>query len=281
MALQAICGQQANPIFKFGRDERTESNDEIENEANLREFTKISLYPGRNIPGNQEILMDPTGKNIKMDFKKGTTTLAFKYQGGILVAVDSRATGGQYISSGTVQKFIPINKYLVGTMAGGAADCAYWHRVLTVRCRQYELRNRERMSTAAASKLLANILYNYKGMGLSLGVMIAGWDKKGPELYLVTDDGVRSKGDIFSVGSGSSYAYGILDSGYSYDLTDEQAQELGRRAIFHAGHRDAMSGNSVRVYVMKADGWRKLSHEDCTELYYKFQSEKEEQRMDV
>lgn len=32
----------------------------------------------------------------------------------------------------------------------------------------YELRNRERISVAAASKLLANILYNYKGMGLSL-----------------------------------------------------------------------------------------------------------------
>lgn len=27
----------------------------------------------------------------------------------------------------------------------------------------YELRNKERISVAAASKLLANILYNYKG----------------------------------------------------------------------------------------------------------------------
>ncbi|XP_076325355.1 uncharacterized protein LOC143233246 [Tachypleus tridentatus] len=53
-------------------------------------------------------------------------------------------------------------------MAGGAADCVYWERVLAERCRIYELRNRERMSVAAASKLLANILYNYKGMGLSL-----------------------------------------------------------------------------------------------------------------
>lgn len=33
--------------------------------------------------------------------------------------------------------------------------------------RIYELRNRERISVAAASKLLANIMFNYKGMGLS------------------------------------------------------------------------------------------------------------------
>jgi 20S proteasome alpha/beta subunit len=42
----------------------------------------------------------------------------------------------------------------------------------------YELRNRERISVAAASKLMANMVYNYKGMGLSMGMMIAGWDKR-------------------------------------------------------------------------------------------------------
>ena len=35
-------------------------------------------------------------------------------------------------------------------------------------CRIYELRNKERISVAAASKLLANMVYDYKGMGLSM-----------------------------------------------------------------------------------------------------------------
>ena len=35
-------------------------------------------------------------------------------------------------------------------------------------CRVYELRNKMRISVAAASKLLANIVYDYKGMGLSM-----------------------------------------------------------------------------------------------------------------
>ena len=30
-------------------------------------------------------------------FCKGTTTLAFKFQGGVIVSVDSRATQGQFI----------------------------------------------------------------------------------------------------------------------------------------------------------------------------------------
>ena len=77
------------------------------------------------------VLKDDTGKDIPMNFDHGTTTLGFKYQGGVLLAVDSRATGGMYIGSGSVKKIIEINRYLLGTMAGGAADCTYWERFVT------------------------------------------------------------------------------------------------------------------------------------------------------
>lgn len=34
---------------------------------------------------------------------------------------------------------------------------------------------------------------------------------QGPALFYVDSDGTRLKGDIFSVGSGSTFAYGVLD----------------------------------------------------------------------
>jgi 20S proteasome subunit beta 5 len=95
----------------------------------------------------------------ELKFMKGTTTLAFKFQGGVIVSVDSRATQGPYIASQSVQKVIEINPFLLGTMAGGAADCQFWERDLGRQCRLYELRNKERISVAAASKLLANTMY--------------------------------------------------------------------------------------------------------------------------
>ena len=58
-------------------------------------------------------------------------------------------------------------------------------------------------------------------------------------------DGTRLTNVMFSVGSGSTYAYGVLDSGYRYDLSDEEAYDLGRRAIYHATYRDAYSGGIV------------------------------------
>ncbi|KAJ8615776.1 hypothetical protein MRB53_035148 [Persea americana] len=201
---------------------------------------------------------------------KGTTTLAFIFKEGVIVAADSRASMGGYISSQSVKKIIEINPYMIGTMAGGAADCQFWHRNLGIKCRLHELANKRRISVTGASKLLANILYSYRGMGLSVGTMIAGWDETGPGLYYVDSEGGRLKGTRFSVGSGSPYAYGVLDNGYRYDMSIEEAAELARRSIYHATFRDGASGGVASVYYVGPDGWKKLSGDDVGELHYKY-----------
>ena len=52
-----------------------------------------------------------------------------------------------------------------------------------------------------------------------MGVMITGWDKSGPHLFYVDNNGMRLKGNMFSVGSGSTYAFGVLDSYYKFDMS--------------------------------------------------------------
>merc|ERR1712167_161725 len=210
----------------------------------------------------------------EIKFAKGTTTLAFKFQGGIIVSVDSRATQGPYIASQSVKKIIEINPFLLGTMAGGAADCQFWERDLGRQCRLYELRNKERISVAAASKLLANTMYNYRGYGLSMGTMVTGWDKPGPQLYYVDNDATRINGNLFAVGSGSTFAYGVLDTHYREDLTDDEAIELGKRAIVAATHRDAYSGGTNNVYHVKADGWTQVHAGDTTQMFYEYYPDK-------
>jgi len=163
MAMQSLLGLPSRPSFGIpsGLDAFSKLSNREEDDQWHQTQIPISRF---NTVSNGKVVMDmETGKGISLDFDKGTTTLAFKYQGGVCVCADSRATGGQYIGSNEVKKIIEINDYLLGTMAGGAADCVYWERVLAERCRIYELRNRERISVAAASKVLANIMYNYKG----------------------------------------------------------------------------------------------------------------------
>lgn len=221
------------------------------------------------------------GKEQAVQFAKGTTTLAFKFNEGIIVAVDSRSSMGSYIASQTVKKVIEINPYLLGTMAGGAADCSFWERNLGMQCRLYELRNGERISVAAASKLLANTMFQYRGYGLSMGTMVTGWDKSGPQLYYVDNDATRLKGDVFSVGSGQTYAYGIIDSHLRADMTVDEAVALAKRAIYHATHRDAASGGICSVYHVKETGWVRIGGYDVTDLHFEYAAEKENQAMET
>ncbi|KAK3044025.1 Proteasome subunit beta type-5, partial [Coniosporium uncinatum] len=65
---------------------------------------------------------DASNPSCPIKIAHGTTTLAFRFKGGIIVATDSRATAGNWIASQTVKKVIEINHALLGTMAGGAAD---------------------------------------------------------------------------------------------------------------------------------------------------------------
>ena len=52
-------------------------------------------------------------------------------------------------------------------------------------CRLYELRNRERISVAAASKYLSNLVYSYKGMGLSMVSLVVSNSELPPNDALV------------------------------------------------------------------------------------------------
>jgi len=274
MSLAEICGLED---FGFSIPDKGLEEDISQFCRNFSSNIQLGIPPFDNPAENlSRFAKDEAGKDIKITFDHGTTTLGFMYQGGVVLAVDSRATGGQFIGSQTMKKIVEINDFLLGTLAGGAADCVYWDRVLAKQCRMYELRNRERISVAAASKLMSNMVYNYKGMGLSMGMMLAGWDKRGPQLYYIDSEGTRTPGKIFSVGSGSIYAFGVLDSGYKWDLTDAEAYDLGRRSIYHATHRDAYSGGIVRVYHMKETGWVHIDDHDCNDLHYKYMAEKED-----
>ncbi|KAJ5369839.1 Proteasome subunit beta type-5 [Penicillium cataractarum] len=250
---------------------------------------------------------DHSNPSCPIKLAHGTTTLAFRFQGGIIVCTDSRATAGNWIASQTVKKVIPVSRLsrgedkpsneptpgLLGTMAGGAADCQYWLRYLSQQCTLHEIRHKRRITVAAASKILANLTYSYKGYGLSMGTMLAGVrttasflpsnqvgleltstafignPQEGPALYYIDSDGTRLPGNLFCVGSGQTFAYGVLDANYRYDLTEEEALALGRRAILAAMHRDAYSGGFINLYHVKEEGWVHHGFDDMNPIFWK------------
>ena len=71
---------------------------------------------------------------------------------------------------------------MLPTATTGSADLELRQGMLSEtfmmdRVRMWELRNGERISVCAASKILHDMLYYYKDYGLSVGTMISGWDQ--------------------------------------------------------------------------------------------------------
>uniref|UniRef100_A0A8C6VT27 Proteasome subunit beta n=1 Tax=Nothobranchius furzeri TaxID=105023 RepID=A0A8C6VT27_NOTFU len=197
----------------------------------------------------------------------GTTTLAFMFQGGVLAAADTRSSCSGLVACPASQKILPIHSHLVGTTSGTSADCMLWKRILARELRLYQLRHSRRLSTRGAAKLLSHMLHPFKGTELCVAATLCGWD--GGELFYVCSDGTRLEGMLFSVGSGSPYAYSILDQGVRWGLTVEEATSVAREAVYRATHRDAYSGNFVDVFHITSKGWTRRKREDLKEEYYR------------
>lgn len=100
----------------------------------------------------------------------------------------------------------------------------------------------------------------------------------GPRVVYVCSDGLRLQGELFSVGSGSPYAYSILDSSVYWGMSVQEAASVAREAVYRATYRDAYSGNNVDLYHVTAKGWRRRERENLKEEYYR---EKERERKRV
>eukprot|EP00477_Mikrocytos_mackini_P000008 GAHX01000008.1.p1 GENE.GAHX01000008.1~~GAHX01000008.1.p1 ORF type:complete len:281 (+),score=52.19 GAHX01000008.1:52-894(+) len=231
--------------------------------------------------------------------KRGTTTLAICLKDCVVVCVDSRASMGTYISSNAVFKLIPCfplisfneggksnGSTVIGTMAGGAADCSFWERHVSCLTNLANFK-KETFNATTVSKLLCDALRQYRGMGLSVGSLIAGADEfEGGKLYLVGDDGGRVEGTVLSVGSGSTYAYGIVDSilnkkgeemGIDVNndndykevlskLSIEDVVSIAKKALYFATHRDGASGGMIRTVVVSKEGWEYVFQGDMNTL---------------
>uniref|UniRef100_UPI0037E70721 proteasome subunit beta type-11a n=1 Tax=Semicossyphus pulcher TaxID=241346 RepID=UPI0037E70721 len=306
MALEDICGFRDAPVhhkwFPATHFEDTATSFQMTgyNSFGLRVPNKSGIPLNFCIPtlshyapfSQSAIFPSPPAKHsmtVRRPFplSHGTTTLGFVFQGGVIAAADTRASAGGLVACPAVHKITPIHSHLVVTSSGSGADCMLWERILIREIRLYQLRHRRRLSIRGTAKLLAFMLHPFKGTEVCVALTLCGWDKEvatspnsGPRLIYVCSDGARLQGDTFSVGSGSPYAYGVLDRELRWSLSKEEAFSLAREAVFRATHRDAYSGNNVDLFHITAQGWSQREREDLKEEYYRDMKRREKKVME-
>lgn len=83
-----------------------------------------------------------------------------------------------HVHAHTHTQVIPITSHMVGTMAGGAADCTAMLRQLKEAVQVLSAAHGQRLSVAATAHFLANNLLSMRPAQLSIGTMIAGYDDR-------------------------------------------------------------------------------------------------------
>ncbi|URE09988.1 hypothetical protein MUK42_21681 [Musa troglodytarum] len=75
----------------------------------------------------------------------------------------------------SVTKIIEINPCMLRTIAGGVADCQFWHRNKGIKVLQSYI---SKQSLLFANIIKEWVLNSYRGMGLLVGTITAGWNEK-------------------------------------------------------------------------------------------------------
>ena len=201
----------------------------------------------------------------------GTTTLAFKWRDGVIIATDRRATMDTMISSKTISKQHKISDHIAMTIAGGVGDSQHMVKVLQAESGIFFFKNGYEITVGGVAAQLANILNQTKFYPEYTFPIIAGVDGSGAHVYSVDPAGGAEKDDFISVGSGSPYVYGVMEDRYkSTELSKEEAFDLAIRALCSALKRDAATGNGIDVVTITAKEYYKWPDKEVTKLASKY-----------
>ncbi|KQC03378.1 MAG: proteasome subunit beta [Methanoculleus sp. SDB] len=188
---------------------------------------------------------------LSNEIYKGTTTIGLVFDQGVVLATEKRATMGNLVASKTAKKVYQIADRIGMTTAGGVGDAQQLARLMRVECNLFQVRRGRPITVGATSTLLSNYLNQNRYFPFYVQLLVGGIDETGPSVYSVDAMGGASReDDMVATGSGSPFAYGVLEDRYHRDITEEEAVDLAVRALKSAMRRDVGSGEDISIVVI-------------------------------
>ncbi|MGE3937499.1 MAG: proteasome subunit alpha [Nitrospirales bacterium] len=185
----------------------------------------------------------------------GTTVLALKYQDGVLVAGDRRATAGNLVMYDRTDKVLEIDRYSVLAIAGVPATAFEMARVLGHSFKYYRRSQLQDLSFEGKLRALSTLLKNNVPAALAgTGAVVpifAGFDSEDGigKIFFYDILGAEFEGVDYAVsGSGSSTIRGIMfylnqwGAGPISEYSEEDALTLALRLLTSAAEFDSATG---------------------------------------
>ncbi|WP_409429200.1 proteasome subunit beta [Mycobacterium sp. SMC-11] len=214
----------------------------------------------------------------------GTTIVALKYPGGVLIAGDRRSTQGNMIAGRDVQKVYVTDEYTATGIAGTAAIAVEFARLYAVELEHYEKLEGVPLTFAGKVNRLSTMVRGNLGaamQGLVALPLLAGYDIDADDPQtagrIVSFDAaggwnVESEG-YQAVGSGSLFAKSSIKKLYNQITDADTALRVAIEALYDAADDDSATGGPDLVrgiyptaVTIDADGAVDIAEERIAEL---------------
>ncbi|XP_032903642.1 proteasome subunit beta type-9 [Amblyraja radiata] len=183
----------------------------------------------------------------------GTTIIAVEFDGGVVIASDSRVTAGQSIGNRVMNKLCPLHDRIMCALSGSAADAQAIADIVSYQLELHSVEMEQAPRVRAAAAMVQNITYKYKEELLA-HLIVAGWDRRLRGQVYVTLGGMLVRQPFAVGGSGSVYIYGYVDSAFKPGMSRAECIKFVINAVTLAMGRDGSSGGVVHLAIITDSG---------------------------
>lgn len=224
----------------------------------------------------------------RLDIPHATTCVALRFNGGVVMAGDRRATAGNLISHRGMEKVVQADQHSAVAIAGAAGPAMEMVRLFQLQLEHYEKVEGTSLSLEGKANQLSMMVRNNLPaamQGLGVVPIFAGYDLRRGVGRLFEYDmtgGRYEELDHIATGSGSLHARTVIKIGWKATLDRNDAVRLACRSLWEAADADSATGGPdiLRgiypvVAVITAAGWERVAD---TELATTFSNIIEEAR---
>uniref|UniRef100_A0A060T2V3 proteasome endopeptidase complex n=1 Tax=Blastobotrys adeninivorans TaxID=409370 RepID=A0A060T2V3_BLAAD len=187
----------------------------------------------------------------------GTTIVGCLFDGGVVIAADTRATTGEIVADKNCEKLHRITPHIWCAGAGTAADTEMVTQLVSSNVELHALYTGRQARVVSCLQQLKQHLFKYQGH-IGAYLIVGGVDPTGPKLFSVHAHGSTDVGFYLSLGSGSLAAMAVLEAKWHKDITKQEAIDLCAEAIESGIWNDLGSGSNVDMCVMEVGKDSKL-----------------------
>jgi proteasome beta subunit len=223
---------------------------------------------------------DGRGHAAPFQVTHGTTICAVRYNDGVIMAGDRRATAGSAIAHRTMEKVHAADTHSGVAIAGAAGPAMEMVRIFQLQLEHYEKVEGQALSLEGKANQLSQMVRANLGMAMQGFVVVplfAGYDLRRAKGRIYTYDptgGRYEETDYHADGSGGRDARTTIKLGFQDDMSREEGIDLCVQALWQAADEDSATGgpDAVRgifptVATITAQGFERVPEAEVAQAF--------------